>query len=166
MATTLQDRKISQQPEISAVGGQELIPIVFQGNSYFVRPDTLLDAMNKARIGLGNVENLTPAQMPISIAVAAELDNKAAFEHSHVLTEFPWLEIILNDKVPTGAHQALSNIVSNMLTSMQAMSQQLADKSEIGHNHTVANITDFVSAVNALIDAKLTNHPMWVNIEW
>ena len=166
MATTLFDKKISQQPEISAIGGQELIPIVFQGSSYFVRPDTLLNAINKVRIGLGNVENLTPANMPISIAVATELNNKAAFNHTHTLNQFPWLELLLNDKVPTSAHQALSNIVSNMLTSMQAMSQQLDNKSEIGHNHTTANITDFVSAVNSLIDTKLADHPLWVDVQW
>ena len=166
MATTPFDKKISQQTEISAIGGQELIPIVFQGNNYFVRPDTILAAMTKARLGLGNVENISPANMPISIAVATELDKKAAFDHTHTLGEFPWLELLLNDKVPTSAHQALSNIVSNMLTSMQAMSQQLNNKSEIGHNHTTANITDFVSAVNSLIDAKLADHPLWVDVQW
>ena len=166
MATTLFDKKISQQPEISAIGGQELIPIAFQGNSYFVRPDTILAAMNKERIGLGQVANLSPSNMPISTAVSIELDRKAAFDHTHELTEFPWLQIILNDKVPTSAHQALSNIVSNMLTSMQAMSQQLVNKSEIGHSHTVANITDFVSAVNSLIDSKIASHPLWVDVQW
>ena len=166
MATTLFDKKISQQPEISAVGGNELIPIAFQGNNYFVKVSTLLSAINKDNLGLGNVENLSPANMPISIAVSSALEDKSDVGHTHGLNEFPWLIIALNDKVPTSAHQALSNIVSNMLTSMQAMSQQLDNKSEIGHSHTVANITDFVSAVNALIDAKLTNHPMWVNVEW
>lgn len=166
MATTLLDKKISEQHEISAVGGAEMIPVAFQGNSYFVRVDTILDALNKARIGLGNVENISPANMPVSTAVAAQLADKAAFDHTHTLSQFPWLVIELNDKVPVSAHQALSNIVSNMLTSMQAMSQQLANKSEIGHSHTSANIIDFADAVNALIDAKLSNHPMWVNVEW
>lgn len=166
MATTPFDKKISQQPEISAVGGNEIIPIAFQGNNYFVKVSTLLSAVNKDNIGLGNVENLSPANMPISIAVSGALADKSDVGHTHNLNEFPWLVVALNDKVPTSAHQALSNIVSNMLTSMQAMSMQMSDKSDIGHNHTVANITDFASAVNALIDAKLVNHPMWVNVEW
>jgi hypothetical protein len=166
MATTPLDKKISQQPEISVIDGQEMIPIVFQGNSYFVRPDTLLAAMTKSRIGLGNVENLTPANMPASTAVLTLLLGKAASDHTHTLDHFPWLELILNDKVPLSAHQSLSSIVSNLLTSMQTMSQQLDNKSEIGHNHTTANITDFVSAVNSLIDAKLANHPLWVDVQW
>ena len=58
--------------------------------------------VDKVDVELGNVENIAPSDMPISDATQTALDNKAALNHGHEISDVNGLQTALDAKMDDG----------------------------------------------------------------
>jgi hypothetical protein len=71
---------------VSALAGKE-DAITPGTTAQYWRGDKTFQTLNKAAVGLNNVDNTSDAQKPISTAVQTALDGKASTNHSHVAAD-------------------------------------------------------------------------------
>lgn len=71
---------------VSALAGKE-DAITPGTTAQYWRGDKTFQTLNKAAVGLNNVDNTSDAQKPISTAVQTALDGKASTTHSHVAAD-------------------------------------------------------------------------------
>lgn len=86
--------------------------------------------VNKTQVGLGNVDNTSDAQKPISLAVQTALNNKADLHHTH------------DDLLVLGDNH------SHQITSVIGLQNELNNKANISHTHDIADVPNFESALN------------------
>ena len=63
----------------------------------------------KADVGLGNVDNTSDANKPISTATQTALDGKAATSHSHAISDVTGLQTALDGKQASGSYAAATH---------------------------------------------------------
>jgi len=94
----------------AALAGKE--PTISQGaaGQYYSWNKTW-QALNKAAVGLGNIDNTSDANKPVSTAVQTALNSKANASHSHNMADISGLEVALSAKANTSSLSivALSN---------------------------------------------------------
>lgn len=67
---------ISQMLPMDVVQPDGVIPVVYGGNNYIVKISSITSSITKESLGLGNVQNIAPENMPVSVAQQAALDQK------------------------------------------------------------------------------------------
>lgn len=90
---------ISQMPKLPVVPPTAEIPVVASGTNFSVTAKDLVALVTKSSIGLDKVENLSPAEMPISDAAQAALDGKLDKGASIPMDQVTGLEGALQDKL-------------------------------------------------------------------
>jgi len=77
------------------------------------------DTITKADLGLGNVDNTSDANKPISTATQTALDGKAASSHAHAISDVTGLQTALDGKQASGNYATLvsGTVPSNQLPS-------------------------------------------------
>ena len=63
----------------------------------------------KADVGLGNVDNTSDANKPVSTATQTALDTKAATSHTHAISDVTGLQTALDGKQASGSYAAASH---------------------------------------------------------
>lgn len=144
-------------------------------NVLSVAGKTGLVTLVKTDVDLGNVDNTSDADKPVSTATKTALDGKADTTHSHAISDVTNLQTTLDGKQATlvsgtniktingasllgsGNIATPTTTVNNTLTSTSttealsaAQGKVLQDsKAALSHTHTLSQITDFPSAVSA-----------------
>jgi hypothetical protein len=114
---------------IAVLGSDDLIFVPESGGGGAVESvagKTGVVVLEKADVGLGNVDNTADADKPVSTATATALAGKSATGHTHAQSDV------------TGLTVALSG------------------KSDTGHTHTASQVTDFNTAADARVVAGIT----------
>lgn len=104
----------------------------------------------RQNIGLGNVDNTSDLNKPISTATQAALDGKAPTVHGHTAAEITGLESVLVNKADVVHTHPISDVVG-----LQAA---LDGKAAASHAHAIANVTGLQTALDGKAAASHT-HP-------
>lgn len=98
----------------------------------------------KAQVGLDKVDNTADLDKPVSTAVQAALDGKAAASHTHTIANVTGLQTALDGKAASSHTHTIANV-----TGLQSA---LDGKSAVGHTH---NSTDIANVVNVTDDQSI-----------
>lgn len=74
----------------------------------------------KSDVGLGNVDNTTDLNKPISTATQTALDGKAPTVHSHAISDIVALQSTLDTKQPAGNYVTVSNLNASVTSYLAA----------------------------------------------
>jgi len=132
------DQKISQCPEVTDIEGNEELVLAINGRNYRIKASVFLAAIatyeiDKASLGLDQVDNTSDANKPISISMQEALADKANEEHQHVISNIADLQTLLDEK---------------------ATIEDLANKTDAGHGHVVDDVAGLVSVLNEKANAE------------
>lgn len=100
----------------------------------------------KADVGLGNVDNTSDANKPISTATQSALDGKAASSHTHAIANVTGLQAALDGKAASSHTHAISD-VTNLQTTLDG-------KAASSHTHTISDVTGLQTALDGKISAN------------
>ena len=95
-----------------------------------------------SNFGLNNVNNTSDSNKPISIATQIALNEKAAIEHTHTISDISNLQNSLNSKQPSGNYAASAH--NHLIEDITGLSNSLNSKAPI--NNPV--FTGVVSGIN------------------
>jgi hypothetical protein len=126
---------------IAILGSDDLIFVPESGGGGAVDSvagKTGVVVLEKADVGLGNVDNTADADKPVSTATATALAGKSATGHTHAQSDVTGLTAALSAKADAAA-----------------VTTALAGKSDTGHTHTASNVTDFNTAADARVAAGI-----------
>lgn len=164
-------KRISQLDELVNVDGTEEIPIIKDGRNYRVKASRIGGNVTKDSLGLGNVDNTSDANKPISTATQTALNGKANSSHTHALTEVTGLTQALADKA-NSVHQHQVGDINGLQTaldgkaaaahshdasSISGLGELLDTKSNVGHTHTkdeVQGLNTDLAALQTQINQK------------
>jgi hypothetical protein len=79
--------KLSETIERQSIVGDENIPFFANNNNGFFPVSAVKTYITKQDIGLGNADNTSDLDKPISLLTQAALANKANTTHSHYISE-------------------------------------------------------------------------------
>jgi hypothetical protein len=136
---------------IAVLGSDDLIYVPESGGGGAVDSvagKTGVVVLEKADVGLGNVDNTADADKPVSTATATALAGKSATGHTHAQSDVTGLTTALAGKSDVGHTHAQSDVTGLVAA--------LAGKSDTGHTHTASNVTDFNTAADARVVAGIT----------
>ena len=83
MSDVEKSKRITELPFATPLSGNEVFPIVQDGVTKQATPTQVVAIVTAESVGLGNVANLAPKDLPISDATMHELEGKAAVDHDH-----------------------------------------------------------------------------------
>lgn len=160
----------------SAIDAEEIIAA--GTTSQYYRGDKSFQTLNKSAVGLGDVDNTTDANKPVSTATQSALDGKADDVHLHVTSDVTGLDTALSGKEPsvtsgtTGQYYrgdkswqtldktavGLSDVDNTSDATKDAASVTLTNKTISGASNTLSNIpqsavTDLGTDLSAKEDA-------------
>jgi hypothetical protein len=101
-------------------------------------------------VGLGNVDNTSDTNKPISLAVQSGLDLKAASVHSHIISEISGLQLSLDNKQSSGNYALVDSSANFSSLSVNSTVVSLS-----GHSHSYSDITNFSSGVASSLNTEL-----------
>lgn len=118
-------------------------------------------SVTKAQVGLGNVDNTSDANKPISIATQSALDLKSDTSHNHnlndlaeksynSLTDKPTIPDTSQfetssqlDERDTANRDRANHTGTQAISTVSGLQNALDEKADSDHTHTVSDITDF-----------------------
>ena len=160
--------KISQLNELEVLNGNEMFIVATAGTNKRVSLQTiknLVSNISAADIGLGNVDNTSDNDKPLSIAAIEALANKADVDHTHEISNITGLEEKLLEKAEA-THEHTINQVAGLEEALEARShvghthtgedvEGWDTKADAIHTHTTTDITDLLDVVDNEIDTKI-----------
>lgn len=156
-------KKISQLPVLPEATGSETLPVFYQGTTYQIRLDSVKFFLNKTDLGLGNVDNTSDLDKPVSTATLSALNDKANQVHNHAISDVEGLtDVLLHKASDTHVHSVgqidgldavllakANQVHSHTLQELPEVGQALTGKADLNHVHEIANVTG--------LDSRLTN---------
>jgi hypothetical protein len=97
--------------------------------------------VDKASIGLANLDNTSDVSKPVSTATQTALSGKANLTHQHVVSDVTGLQTSLDSKATTTHQHAVGDV-----TGLQAA---LDAKAAATHQHVIADVTSLQAALDA-----------------
>jgi len=126
--------------------------------------------LSSSDVGLGNVDNTSDVNKPISTATQTAINGKASASHAHgnltnagaIGTTSGQIVVTTTGGVVTAASSISSSAVSGLATvatsgSYADLSNKPATFTPSSHTHTASAITDFSSAVDAKLTTQTAN---------
>lgn len=126
-------KRISELDVLDVATGNEFIPVAINGNNFKISINFLKSIVNAIDVGLGNVDNTSDLNKPLSAAAIEALNRKV---------ELQQVIDLLTEKA-NSLHQHSIGDVVGLVDSLNA----LAAKS---HSHTVDEIASLNSIINML----------------
>lgn len=133
-------KRFSQLDELTTLTGDEEVPLAFNGANRKFKLRTLRSLIRKQDVGLGNVDNTSDLNKPISIATQGALNSKSNINHSHPLSEVIGLQDTLANKSEHGHHHSIPEV--------DGLQAELDAKSNVGHGHGLTELPDVQIALN------------------
>lgn len=158
----------------AGAGAENLEPSIAAGTSAdYWRGDKQFVPLNKAAVGLANVDNTSDAAKPISTATATALAGKAPTVHSHAIADVTGLQSALDAKAAASAladHVGATNNphsvtktqvglgnVDNTSDASKPISTAtqtaLNGKAALIHSHAIADVTNLQTSLDAKASA-------------
>lgn len=163
------DSKVSQMQPKTTLTGNELVMVVVPGvgNYHVVLSDLVAGlsqvAVTAEQLGLGSVDNTRDLDKPVSTAaqelfdaITLALNNKAGTAHSHDISDVTDLAVTLENLTTALASKLSASDISTLETTVTTLAQNLANKADTSHNHTIADVTDLQTTLDALATANTT----------
>ncbi len=111
-------KRISKLSLLEAPTGDEYIPVAYEKQNYALKVKDIGTVIKPSQLGLGNVDNTSDANKPVSVATNAALNQKADLNHNHIIGQVEGLQNILNNKSPVGHKHPISDI-DNLTETLQ-----------------------------------------------
>lgn len=83
----MSSKPISQLQELTAITGEELLPVVSQGKTKRIALNKLKQIITKQDVGLTNVDDTSDLNKPVSVLQRSAINEKADRIHDHPLGE-------------------------------------------------------------------------------
>ncbi len=124
--------KISQIPLRNVITGNEILPIVDLdvGDNFTIALDTIKTIIHKGDVGLGNVDDVSDLNKPISQSVANALITKANLVHNHSIQDITGLSTTLATKADA-VHTHLSSAISDFNAAVTNIVQSTTSPSDV-----------------------------------
>ena len=152
------DQKISQLPELLELVGNEDLVVASNHQNFRIKAGNvgLGPAPTKASIGLGNVDNTSDADKPISLLTQTALDGKSNVGHTHPINEVTELQAALTGKAAIAHNHSIMDVTGlSVALDDKADLVDLTSKSDVGHGHAMTDI-DGLSAELGSIHSQLS----------
>jgi hypothetical protein len=126
--------------------------------SQYYRGDKTFQTLDKAAVGLSNVDNTADANKPISTAQQTALNAKANTSHSHIIGDVTGLQTALDGKAATSHTHTRSQITdfahSHVIGDVTGLQTALDGKQASGsyaastHTHAISDTTGLQTALD------------------
>ena len=126
--------------------------------SQYYRGDKTFQTLDKAAVGLSNVDNTSDANKPISTAQQTALNAKANTSHSHIIGDVTGLQTALDGKAATSHTHTKSQITdfahSHVIGDVTGLQTALDGKQASGsyaastHTHAISDTTGLQTALD------------------
>lgn len=145
------------------LSGEEFVYIQVDGMyDYKYRLRDIINGLSKDSVGLGNVDNTSDSEKPVSIATQNALNLKANLQHGHSIADIAGLSEILDNKSNVththfyqeiiGLEEALSLKADFTHThdplSLPGMQTLLDNKANVVHGHSITDIAGLQAELN------------------
>lgn len=127
-----------------AVVNELSFPVFYSGSTYRVTLADIKASITKVTLGLGNVDNTSDVNKPVSVAVATALLGKSDIVHSHTIQQVTGLNAALAEKALV--------LHTHNTSEVTGLDSAIAGKADLNHVHGVAEITGLTNALAAKAD--------------
>lgn len=147
-------KRISELGRLTSLVGDAEIPVALNGQTYKIKLSDIKklaetttggtgnQEVTKEYLNLGNVDNTSDANKPVSIAQALALATKADRIHSHGVSDITGLQAILS-----GYDNSISLLISD-----------LSKKANVSHKHDISDINNLATELlDRPTEATVTN---------
>jgi len=127
------------------LSGLEQAALSYAGSNYRVTLNSIAALATKQSVGLGNADNTSDLNKPLSQAAISALGLKANIGHSHVLAMTE-----VTDLIPTLAEKSIVGH-THVLSEIGGLVASLANKSDINHTHLfgISNIINLQTVLDS-----------------
>ena len=141
----MSNKKISQFEMLLTLSGLEQAALSYAGSNYRVTLNSIAALATKQSVGLGNADNTSDLNKPLSQAAISALGLKANIGHSHVLAMTE-----VTDLIPTLAEKSIVGH-THVLSEIGGLVASLANKSDINHTHLfgISNIINLQTVLDS-----------------
>lgn len=133
-------KRFSEFDAVLNPSGSEEIVGVKDGQNVKVRLDTVKSLVTKTDVGLGNVDNTTDLNKPVSTAQQSALNSKANVGHDHAVTDVTGLQSVLDSKAST--------VHAHNVADVTGLQGALDGKADHNHTHTTAELPEVQADLN------------------
>ena len=147
------DQKISQLPELLELVGNEDLVVASNHQNFRIKANNvgLGPAPTKASIGLGNADNTSDIDKPISALTQAALDGKSNAGHTHPINEVTELQEALTGKAAIAHNHSIMDVTNlSAVLDEKADLLDLTSKSDVGHGHPITDIDGLATELNSI----------------
>lgn len=125
---------------------EAIVPVFYNGSAYRVTVGNLLAQVNKATLGISNVDNTADANKPISAPVAVALATKADTVHQHPTSQVTGLDAALSQRALLSHTHSIGEV-----SGLQAA---LADTAFKVHGHEIADVNGLTASLAAKVNSS------------
>lgn len=122
-----------------------IIPVFLNGTTYKITAANLLAMVTKGSVGLGNVDNTSDLNKPLSNAIVDALVLKANVGHGHEIADVNGLAASLLSKASVGHNHSVSDVVG--------LQQTLDGKADDNHTQPISSIVDLEASLASKANA-------------
>lgn len=133
-------KRFSEFDEVLNPSGSEEIVGVHGGQNVKLRLDKVKELVNKNDVGLGNVDNTSDLQKPVSTAQQSALNGKSNVGHNHPISDITDLQTTLDTKADI--------VHAHNMADITGLQTALTSKSDIDHSHTAAELPEIQAELN------------------
>ena len=151
-------KKISQLPELTSLPDDAIHVVVVNGANYKIKNTKFKSSITKADIGLGNVDNTSDLDKPVSIDTQSALNQKANLLdlQSGLASKSDQGHTHTVDEIADLADQLADVNHTHTLDSLPEVQNALASKSDQGHGHAIDQVVGLDSRLTDLEDGLST----------
>lgn len=155
-------KRISELDVLEVATGNEYIPVAINGNNFKISISFLKSIVTALDIGLGNVDNTSDLNKPLSDATIEALNSKVELQavldllvqkantlHQHSIGDVAGLVDALN-ALATKQHSHSVDEIGSLNSIIDSLQQSIMSKANSMHQHLSIDITDFRERVLAI----------------
>lgn len=140
------------------------LPVQHASSNYHLLVRDILELVNKALVGLENVDNTSDKNKPISDAVLQALQNKADLEHFHSVRDIHGLSeqlarfFTINEQIPIENLRAVTRLLQDYavkdhthdLNQILGLSDALQGKADVQHDHELSTLPGYQNLIDII----------------